>query len=224
MLAAVVPLAMAEMNNGRNEPVVQLRAAGPTPTYKVEAGLGGELFPVFANFASFQSPPERQSGVVKVTITNPTPELLRNRVSVQVPGWSDQEIQIVEMGAGQARTLYFAPTFHSRLYRNREIAAATARVEINDMGGRDIYSTTLPLRLRSADDMYWGEDFKYADFIASWVTPHDPQVESVLMRAKEFMPGRRLPGYETWRVPDLQEKSTYAQAKAIYRADRKSVV
>ena len=32
--------------------------------------------------------------------------------------------------------------------------------------------------------MFWGNGFKYASFIASWVTPHDRNVESVLSRAK----------------------------------------
>lgn len=221
MLTGVAPLATAGMNSGRGEPIVQMKPAGTEPTYAVEAGLGGDIFPVFANFASFRTAAERQTGIVTVSVTNPTPGLLRNRVTVRIPGWSDQEIQIVEMGAGQVRKLYFAPTFQPRLYRNREIAAATALVEVTDMGGREIYTTTVPVRLRSADDMYWGKEFKYARFIASWVTPHDAQVEAILMRAKEYMPGRRLPGYETWRVPGLQEKSTYAQAKAIYRALRR---
>jgi hypothetical protein len=49
------------------------------------------------------------------------------------------------------------------------------------------------------------------------VTPHDPQVEQLLSRAKEFMPGRRLPGYES-EVPAVQDRSTLQQAAAIYRA------
>jgi hypothetical protein len=66
--------------------------------------------------------------------------------------------------------------------------------------------------------MYWGADFKFAPFIASWVTPHDPSVESVLTRAKEFMPGRRLPGYEPQKSLSAQRISTIEQARAIYRA------
>ena len=53
------------------------------------------------------------------------------------------------------------------------------------------------------------------------VTPHDPRVEQVLSRAKEYMPGRRLPGYEPWKNTAGQVHSTYQQARAIYRALRK---
>ncbi len=80
-----------------------------------------------------------------------------------------------------------------------------------------MHEETVPVRLRSVDDLYWGRDFEYASFIASWVTPHDASVEQVLSRAKEFAAGRRLPGYEAKDVP-AQERSTIAQARAIYRA------
>ena len=90
-------------------------ARRPEPTYSVQVGLEGEIFPVFANFASLQKPQERNWGTVMVRITNPTDAPLRSRVSVKVRGWSDEEIQIAEMGAGEVRTYLFAPTFLPRL-------------------------------------------------------------------------------------------------------------
>lgn len=218
VLAGPTLFARAEMDAGRREPVGALKGRETEPVYRVEAGIDGDIFPVFANFASFQAPADRDTGTVTVTITNATDSLVRNRVAVQVQGWSDQEIQVVELAAGKVRKMQFAPTFGPRLYQNREITAATALVTVSDMGGHEVFSTTLRVRLRSADDIYWGAQFKYAQFIASWVTPHDPQVEEVLSRAKEFMPGRRLPGYETWRAPGVREKTTLNQVRAIYRA------
>jgi hypothetical protein len=217
-LAVPMPKLTAGMNVGRGEPKPPTPSRGIQPTYKVEAGLDGEIFPVFANYASLQKPRERKLGTVAVTVTNSTDSPLRNRLTVQVPGWSDQEIQMVEMAAGEVRTFQFAPTFLPRLYANHEIAAATALVQANDLGGRVVFQTTVPLRLRAAQDMYWGPGFRFAQFIASWVTPHDPLVQQLLSRAKEFAPHRRLPGYEPWKSVTQQERSTYAQAKAIYRA------
>jgi hypothetical protein len=94
-------------------------------------------------------------------------------------------------------------------------------VEVRDRGGRVAFSQATPVRLRAADDMLWGKDFKFAPFIASWVTPHDEVVEQVLTEAKELMPGRRLPGYEEWKSAGDQEKSTFNQARAVYRALQK---
>ena len=201
------------------------RVAAPAPkipalqaTYAISAGLDGDIFPVFANYASLQSQAGRKWGTVAVTIANPTNQLLHDRIAVKIAGWSDDEIQTVDVPAGQSRTFKFAPSFLPRLYHNHEISAATARVEVSDATGHSAYEGTIPVRLRSVDDMYWGTNFKYAPFIASWVTPHAPEIEKILSIAKDKVPARRLPGYENWKDAAGQEKSTEVQARAIYAA------
>ena len=222
--AAAAPVAgptaaVATVAEIRSAPSVASRAPQRTvPTYRIEVGLAGEVFPAFANYASLQRPEDRRWGTIAVTITNSTAAPLRNRLTVKVPGWSDEEIQIAEMGAGERRTFLFAPTFLSRFFKNNEIAAATALVTASDMAGRQIFTGTAPVRLRAVGDMFWGTDFKYAPFIASWVTPHDPQVEQILAAAKNYMPGRRLPGYELSKSAAAQERTTWLEAKAIYQA------
>ncbi|HJX85048.1 MAG TPA: hypothetical protein VJ723_11950 [Candidatus Angelobacter sp.] len=188
------------------------------PTYKVQVGLEGEIYPVFANFASLQQRDKRSLSVVSVTVSNPSKTPLRERVAVQIVGWSDLEIQIADVAAGSTQTFIFAPAFLPRFYQNHEIAAATAHVSVSDMSGHSVYETTMPVRLRSSEDMYWGSSFKYAPFIASWVTPHNARVEALLAQAKELMPDRRLPGYEPWKNPSQQEQETYREARAIFMA------
>src|SRR5262249_22747410 len=156
--------------------------AGPSshmalPVYRVEAGLDGEIFPVLANYASMQKVGDRQLGVVAVTVSNTTGLVIQQRIRVEIPGWSDPEIQPISVAAGAERTFLFAPSFLPRLYQNHEIAAATASVSVTDNEGRELYSATVPVRLRSPEDMYWGDGFKFASFIASWVTPHSREVE-----------------------------------------------
>src|SRR5689334_6974278 len=192
------------------------------PTYKIEAGIDGEIYPVFANYASLMAQGERTFGVVAVTISNHGGSTLRQRVAVKLPGWSDEEIQMSEVAAGATRTLLFAPSFLPRFYRNKEITAATVRVSITDLAGNSAYDSTVPVRLRSSEDMYWGRSFKYAQFIASWVTPHAPEVEALLAQAKNYTPDRRLPGYENWKSTSDQERETYIEAKAIFTALKKS--
>lgn len=211
-------VAIGGVDASKADPKPPIKARSTEPTYAISAGLDGEIFPVFANYASLKKPRQRQWGIVSVKITNSTASVLRNRLTVQLPGWSDQEIQLAEMSAGESRTYMFAPSFLPRLYQNKEIIAATALITATDMAGKIVFRETVPVRLRSADDMYWGRDFKYAQFIASWVTPHDREVERVLSKAKAFMPRRRMPGYEHRKSPVMQERMTYAQAKAIYGA------
>jgi hypothetical protein len=188
------------------------------PTYKIQAGIDGEIYPVFANYASLQRQSDRTFGVVSVTLSNASDAAMLRRITVRIPGWSDDEIQTVELAPGTTRTLAFAPAFLPRLYQNHEIIAATAHVNISDTESRDTYETTVPVRLRSSEDMFWGNGFKYAPFIASWVTPHDHRVEAVLSRAKRFTPDRRLPGYESWKSAAQQEQETYSEARAIFTA------
>ncbi len=220
LAVAILPFAGAALRADKMTPPAPPAAApgAMAPVYAIQAGLDGEIFPAVANYASLQKPRDRRLPTVTVRIVNTTKELLKNRISVQIPGWSDQEIQMAEVAPGETRTFHFAPTFLPRLFTNREIAAATAVVVADDMAGHTVFNGTVPIRLRAVDDMYWGSDFKYASLIAAWVTPHDPTVEDVLSRAKEFAPGRRLPGYEDWKNTAAQVNSTFVQARAIYRA------
>jgi hypothetical protein len=190
----------------------------PPPAYKIQAGIDGEIYPVFANYASLQRQGERTFGVVSVTLSNSGNVVMRRRIQVRIPGWSDDEIQTAELAPQATRTLVFAPAFLPRLYQNHEITAATAHVTITDTVANVSQETTVPVRLRSAEDMFWGNRFKNASFIASWVTPHDRHVEAVLVQAKQFIADRRLPGYETWKSVAQQEQETYREARAIYMA------
>src|SRR5215467_11000640 len=90
------------------------RPASSRPAFQVQAGLDGEIYPVLANYASLQVQSDRRFGVVTVTISNPTANATRKRVSVQVMGWSDQETQIADLAPGSSQTLTFAPSFLPR--------------------------------------------------------------------------------------------------------------
>ena len=218
LAVSTVTAAAPAVDAGKTAIAPALAPRSPEPTYKIKIGLDGEVYPVFANYASLQRPDDRNWGTVEITIANSTSAPLENHIAVKILGWSDEEIQTVDVDAGAVRTFLFAPTFYPRLYNNREIAAATALIGVRDASGKLLFTRTVPIRLRSADDIYWGPKFEYAPFIASWVTPHDAMVEKVLSQAKEFAPGRRLPGYEDGKNQPQQELSTYVQARAIYRA------
>jgi hypothetical protein len=222
LIAAAIPFAGARSARSDTPSAAPVASVPPAPpVFTVTAGIDGEIFPALASYASSQKPWDRQFPSVAVKISNSAQAMLSERVTVSIPGWSDQEIQVAQVPPGGARTYHFAPTFLPRLYANREIAPATVAVNVTDPAGHTVFATTVPVRLRATEDMFWGAHFKNARFIAAWVTPHDPMVEAVLSRAKESMPGRRLPGYEDWKNAAAQTNSTYQQAKAIYDALQK---
>ncbi|MEO8725360.1 MAG: hypothetical protein ABI383_04490 [Acidobacteriaceae bacterium] len=210
---------LPRVNRSIREPVL-------SPTLQASAGMAGDVFPAFANHLAEESPSKREFGILQVKITNPAAsgQILRARISVHISGWSEEETQNVELPPGASKTLNFAPPLVERAFRNREVSPALAQVRAIDSAGTVLYAGSLPLRIRAADDMYWGNKFIYAPMIASWVTPHDSAVEKLLSRAKEYMPGRRLPGYEPWKDAAGQEASTRLQAQAIYLALQKQGV
>jgi hypothetical protein len=218
-ISILVPAAFAgDSSADRSDLKAPSPVRQPLSPYKIQAGIDGEIYPVLANYASLQRQNDRTFGVVTVTLNNPTDSVAVKRVSIQIPGWSDDEIQTVELDPGASRTIAFAPAFLPRLYQNHEITAATAHVAISDISSGGTYETTVPVRLRSAEDMFWGNGFKYASFIASWVTPHDRMVETVLAHAKKLTSDHRLPGYESWKNATQQEPETYREAEAIFTA------
>lgn len=221
LLLMAAAQAMASESDADKTEIHPANDRQPQPTYKIEAGIDGEIYPVFANYASLMGQNQRSFGIVALNVANPGASELRRRVAVVIPGWSDEEIQMVDVPAGASRTFLFAPSFLPRFYRNREIIAATVRVSVTDVAGHGDYESTAPVRLRSSEDMYWGKGFKYAPFIASWVTPHADEVESVLAHAKSYTPDHRLPGYENWKNAGEQEEETYIEAKAIFTAVKK---
>src|SRR5579872_68853 len=110
------PISAAEMGRGEpdlsaiakvNLPAPRAAAMNPAkapkiaPTYSVQVGLDGEIFPVFANHASLQPQDERTWGTVAVTVHNSSAAVISDRITVQVPGWSDKEIQMIEVPAGE---------------------------------------------------------------------------------------------------------------------------
>src|ERR1041385_5006600 len=77
------------------------------PTYSVQVGIDGEVFPALANYAALQSPQDRALATVTVKIANHSDAALHNRVHVRVRGWSDEEIQSADVTPGESRNLMF---------------------------------------------------------------------------------------------------------------------
>ena len=81
--------------------------------------------------------------------------------------------------------------------------------------------------MRAVEDMFWGKGFKYAQFIASWVTPHDARVESVLTQSTALataipLDGTTRRGNRRYRLPDGEYRVVMTVEKAL--ADRRTPV
>src|SRR5215471_16676185 len=82
LLAALVPAFAGDNTLDRGDLRLAPPPARPEPSYKIQAGMDGEIYPVFANYASLQKQNERTFGAVSVTVSNPGDSSLRQRVAV----------------------------------------------------------------------------------------------------------------------------------------------
>jgi hypothetical protein len=104
IIAAAIPFAGAGPYSGKSDTSSRSPSLAShntiEPLYVVSAGINGDIYPAIANFASSQKPRDRQMPTVSVKVTNTGAEMLKNRISVSIPGWSDQEIQMAEVAPG----------------------------------------------------------------------------------------------------------------------------
>ncbi len=201
-------LARPELTNGPVSPLLV--------HYRLDIPGRGEIFPSLAGEA-----PERFP-VAILTITNTSERAVVQTVTAQVQGWSRMAEQRVAVGAHETRRVELNPELLSKAYSNGEIRRASLEVRANDADGSSVFAQTRPVFVHGAWDLYWGERFSNAQYVARWVTPHDEAVLRLVSDARRYMPRGRMVGYE----PNLSEAMQAAQvrrgANAVFGAMRRS--
>ena len=83
------------------------------------------------------------------------------------------------------------------------------------------YSQTRPVYLHSVSDLYWGAKFSNSQFIARWVTPHDPAVIRLISSARKYVARGRLAGYNlAGNSPERVGAQVRSEARAVFEAMR----
>jgi hypothetical protein len=197
MLAALL-LALVSAGAGRMVTADNPAPAPPGPPvsplqvrYQLNLPGGGEIFPALASSA-----PSDYWPVATLTIVNASPLPLVEAVSAEIPDWSRQSVQTVILAPNETLTLRLNPELLPQAFKTGEIRPATLQVRANIVGTSLSYDETRPVYLHSASDLYWGNKFANADYIARWVTPHDPAVLHLVSSARNYVPRGRLAGYE----------------------------
>ncbi len=209
--SAIAAMAAPAPINNDAEPVSPLLVH-----YRLDLPGRGEIFPSLAGGSPEQFP------VAVLTIANTSERPLVQAISAQVPGWSHPAEQTLVIGAHETRRLDLNPELLAKAYSNPEIRHATLEVRASDPQGATMYSQTRQLLLHGAWDLYWGEKFSNAQYIARWVTPHDPAVLELVSQARRFMPLGRMAGYDGHETPALQVRHVRGEANAIFQALRRS--
>jgi hypothetical protein len=159
--------------------------------YTLDTPGGGEIFPALAS-----SSPAQYWPVATLTMVNTSSRPLLETVSAGIPDWSRTCIQTVNLAPNETRTIRLNPELLPQAFANVEIRPATLEVRASILGSALGYNETRPVYLHSASDFFWGDKLANAQFIARWVTPHDPAVLQLVSSARNYVRRGRLAGYE----------------------------
>jgi hypothetical protein len=158
--------------------------------YTLDIPGGGEIFPALTSSAPAQYWP-----IATLTMVNTSSQPVVETVSAEIHDWSRQSAQTVNLAPNERRTIPLNPELLPRAFENGEIRPATLEVHANILGTTLGYLETRPVYLHSASDFYWGDKLANAQFIARWVTPHDPSVLQLVSSARNYVRRGRLAGY-----------------------------
>ena len=182
--------------------------------YQLELPGRGEIFPALTVGA-----PAEYWPVGILTLTNDSEHPVMQVVSTEVVDWSLHQEQTLILGAHESRQMRLSPTLLPDAYRNQEIRRASFNVRVADERGDALFAQTRPVLVHSSNDIYWGQRFSNAQFVARWVTPHDPAVLNVISDARRFSPNGRLAGYlNPPKTPTGLDSQIRMQANALFRA------
>lgn len=187
-------------------------------SYKLDLPGRGEIFPALT-----AGKPADYWPVAVLTISNASERPVAQTVSAQIPGWSARAQHSLIVGPHSTQNLQISPDLLLRAFSNQEFRRAMLEVSVSSPQGPEHYSQQRPVFLHSAYDLYWGKSFSNAQFIARWVTPHDPAVLQLVAQARRYIRNGRMPGYGGSQKTNVAPQAR-AQAEAIFQALRHSGV
>lgn len=197
-------------------PPVQTSAPVPVSPllvrYELDLPGRGEIFPAIASASDYWP-------VAALRITNTADGPVLQSVSAEVVGWTRRAEQTLVIGPRETRTLRLQPELLPAAFNNDEIRRATLEVRVLDPEGDVQFAQDRPVFLHSASDLYWGQQFANAQYIARWITPHDPSVLELVSRARRWVPSGRMPGYnQPHPAPAALPAQVRTQAQALFEA------
>lgn len=177
----------------------------------------GEVFPALAATGAKDYWP-----VAILTISNSGERPILETVSFEIPGWSQPQVMTVLVGPRETRTLHLNPDLLPAAFANDEIRRAQLYVRAGTPAAETIFAQSRSVLIHGASDLYWGQRFANAQYVARWVTPHDAEVLSLVARAKRWVPNGRFTGYRSTGSPAQQQAWVRQQATAVFEALKKS--
>lgn len=203
-------------------------ASGPVSPllvrYQLDLPGRGEIFPALADPARNGKGEKLDYWPVAIlTLSNSAEKPVLQVVTARVEGWSRTQQASIVVGPGETRNVRLSPELLPKVYNNSEVQRATLSVTVTGVSGETNFAQERPVLLHAGSDLYWGQKFANAQYIARWVTPHDPSVLKLVADARRYIKRGRMPGYSTSsRSQRVREAQVRSQAQALFQAVKRS--
>lgn len=180
--------------------------------YQLNLPGRGEIFPALAGGKASDYWP-----LAVLSIANTANKPVLQVITAEVRGWSTELRETAVIGPGEVRTFALDPELLPDAYQNPEMRQAALEVEVKEPASGHTFAQQRPVFLHGASDFYWGRKFANAQLLARWVTPHDESILQLVSRARQFIPGGKLRGYNEVRGVNMAGQ-VRRQAEAVFYA------
>jgi hypothetical protein len=183
--------------------------------YTLDLPGRGEIFPALAGSSAAEYWP-----VAVLTITNASERPVLTTINAEVRDWTRPSEITAVIGPREARPVRLNPELLPAAYSNGEVRRAQLNVRVTGPAGDTLFADTRPVLLHSGAELFWGQKFANAQYVARWITPHDPGVMRLVSQARQFLPRGRLGGYNVPpdAPPSVMKRQVRQQAQAVYHA------
>ncbi len=164
---------------------------------------------------------------IDFTIINPTDSPQTVIVESEIQGYTEKSVNTVDVPAHKNVTVGQTPSLRTGAIPS-EMTSATLHYKVALADGTRIDEQTKPVKIYAKDTMVWGiwDGDQWNDmtpYIGAWVTPHAAEIDPLVRRAAEYIPGKSMTGYQCGAscTDAMWAESSNDQAKAIFTALKK---
>ena len=209
--------------------VILILAAGCTETSPGSSpssgGIGVDVSAMDSILAStYLQMPSLNMTFIDFTIKNPTDTPLTVIVESEIQGYTEKSINTVDVPPHKNITVGQTPSLRTGAIPS-EMTSATLHYKVALADGTRIDEQTKPVKIYAKDTMVWGiwDGDQWNDmtpYIGAWVTPHAAEIDPLVRRAAEYIPGKSMTGYQCGAscTDAMWAESSNDQAKAIFTA------
>ena len=176
-------------------------SSGSSTAVTGAGGIRVEVSPMDAVLAStYLQMSNLNMTVIDFNIINPTDTPRTVTVESEIPGYTEKAFNTVVVPARGKTMVGQTPSLRPSAIPS-EMTTATLHYKITLADGTRIDEQTKTVKIYAKDTMIWGiwdgnEWNDMTPYIGAWVTPHAAEIDPLVRRAAEYIPGKSMTGYQ----------------------------